>query len=459
MSTDKPGLTASLRGAVVSTLLTRVAVMPLGLIQGILLARLLGPAGLGQYSALLTDFNLVVTVLALGLPGALAILLGERPQRLRALLRLGVIVWAALVVVPALCGIAASLLLPTDAALWSRLLRKPAELRLIAIAVVLQSLRDLLNNLLSGTQQFQAQNWQALGLGLLQLGLIAALAFALGGGASTDGVGRLSPQSAAAIQVLSNALLCVLAGRTLFQVARQHQLWTRAAPPPEDADLRRRALGISLRNLLHIIPDLLLLRIDVYLLQTLLPGGHYQQKLGLYQAGVRVAELIFLLPGTLNSILFAKAAAREDLTRVTLLGAKTSLYLALAALLGMALVGRPALVLLYGARYDGSFLPCLLVLTGCCALCFSSPLAGTLAGDSAYPRSVIIAQVVALAVNVAANLVLIPRYDIVGAALASALAYTVSALIITGAFAARFRVSLGDLLRLESPLRLFHRDS
>ena len=69
---------------------------------------------------------------------------------------------------------------------------------------------------------------------------------------------------------------------------------------------------------------------------------------------------------------------------------------------------------------SADFLLQVLILLGCCTLCFSSPLAGTLAGVGAYPRSVIVAQVVALVVNVVANLILIPRYDIVGAAAASA---------------------------------------
>ena len=254
-------------------------------------------------------------------------------------------------------------------------------------------------------------------------------------------------------------LLVVLGARALFTVARIHKLWTPAgeAVPSEDSGLRGRTLGIALRNLLHIIPDMLLLRIDVYLIQRLLPGGSYQQQLGLYQAGVRVAELVFLVPGTLNSVLFAKAAAREDLTRATLVGAKLSFYLGLLALVGMAVVGRPALLVLYGARFGGSFVPCLLVLLGCCTLCFSSPLAGTLAGVGAYPRSVILAQGVALVVNVVANLILIPRYDIVGAAAASALAYSVSATVITTAFAVRFQVPWRELLRLESPLSLLRR--
>ena len=69
-------------------IVTRAALLPLGLLQGALLARQLQPHGLGRYSALLTDVNLLVTIASLGLPGALSVLLSEDGGRLRPLLRL-----------------------------------------------------------------------------------------------------------------------------------------------------------------------------------------------------------------------------------------------------------------------------------------------------------------------------------------------------------------------------------
>ena len=95
-----------------------------------------------------------------------------------------------------------------------------------------------------------------------------------------------------------------------------------------------------------------------------------------------------------------------------------------------------------------------MVLLGCTALCFSGPLAGTLSGAGGYPRSVIIAQSVALLVNVAANLYLLPRYGVRGAAVASALSYLCSAVLIAVAFARRFGLTAADLLRLEAPQTL-----
>ncbi len=123
----------------------------------------------------------------------------------------------------------------------------------------------------------------------------------------------------------------------------------------------------------------------------------------------------------------------------------------------MVLVGKPWLILFYGSRFASSFVPCLLVLLGCIALSFSGPLAGTLSGASGYPPSVIIAQTSALLTNVGINLWLLPRYGIVGAAAASALAYSVSALLITVAFVRRFQIPLSTLLSPVGPQQIMAR--
>lgn len=419
---------------------SRLAVLPLGLVQGVILARQLQPAGLGRYSAILVDVNLLVTLVSLGLPGALAVLMGERHGRLRALLRFSI---GFLLLCFALPGALLSLLALTLPEAPAALRRLPVEVVLIAALCTMQFFRDVLNSLLSGAQQFQAQNVQALVIGVFQLAVYTGLY-------ATD---RLTPQTALLVQLASHGVLCFMAGQALRRLARDAGLWQEGAEP----GLARRAMSIGWRNFLHIMMGLLLMRVDVKLMEALLPAQTGSSELGLYQVGVRLAEMVLMAPSALNAVLFAKAAAQEDLRMVTVAGAKLSLYLGLACLLGMALVGQPFLTLVYGARFSGSFVPCLLVLAGCCVLCFSSPLAGTVAGDGAYPRILIVAEAVALLTNVGANLYLIPAYGATGAAAASTLAYGVSAAILSGAFAARFGISWRELLRIESPLALVRR--
>lgn len=421
--------------------------LPLGLLQGALLARGLGPSGLGRYSAVLVDVNLLTTLLALGLPGGLAVLVGQaqgNATTTRRLWRYGLWHIALALTVTLGIGLLLGRLLPT----WLGPLvhgRTPLVLVLLGVCVCGQLGRDLHNALLWGGQRFSAQNRLSLLITVAQLAAVVVL-FALH---------RLGVASALVLQALSQwsfSLLFLWRLRNWMRIPSQI-----SQPDSEPTSTVRQLYAISLRNFLHILPDMLLFRIDVYLLEWLLPSASMEHELGLYQAGVRVAELLLMLPGTLNAVLFAKAAAKEDVAEQALLGAKLGLYLGLLGCLAMLLVGKPLLVLFYGSRFAGSFVPCLLVLLGCAALSFSGPLAGTLSGVRGYPPSVILAQSLALLTNVGLNLWLLPRYGIVGAAMASTGAYTVSALCITTAFARHFGIPLKTLLIPVGPKQIWTR--
>lgn len=445
-----PGSAPRLLPTAIAALLTRGVLMPMALLQGALLARGLGPAGLGAYAAALVDVNLLVALLSLGLPGGLAIAAGQaRGQReseptIAALRKLSwrhglVMAGALLVAAPLYAQLAPRLSLP---------LRPPAVLALIVGLVLLQFVRDVHNALLWGGQRFAVQNRINL---LVQLAL-SVLLFVLWR------TGWLQPESALGLQLAAHVLWIVAARSVPPETVAPPSSDLPLSPPPPDAsasDLQARVRAIGLRSYVGVLLDLLLLRIDIYLIEKLVPQAVMAHELGLYQAGVRVAELVLFVPSTLNAVLFAKAAAAEDVALCTLRSAKLSLWLGILALACMWLVGQPLLVLVFGARFAGSFAPCLWVLLGCVMTCFSSPLAGTLSGEHGYPRSILWAQLAALLANVGANVYLLPRYGIVGAAQASALSYALSAGLIAVAFARRYGLSLWTLLWPSWPFTLW----
>lgn len=413
----------------------------MALLQGAILARGLGPEGLGGYSAALVDMTLLTTAASLGLPGGLAVLCSEAkgaPDRARSLRRLALLHGLRALLLVITLGL---ILRTLGGPLYARLLSARGEVVLLLIlgGAAAQYLRDVHNALLWGGQQFSTQNELNLLLTIGQLLATAAL----------WKLRLLTPLAALTLHGISQLVLAVA-----YALGLRSRIAAARHAPPLDAEQHKRLWQISWRNFLHILPDWLLFRIDIYLIQELVDASQRQRDLGLYQAGVRIAEVLLLVPSTLNTVLFAKAAAREDVEKSALLSAKLGLTLGLLACAGMALCGRPLLVLLFGSRYATSFVPCLLVLLGCTALCFSGPLAGTLSGAAGYPRSVVVAQLAALLANVLANLVLLPRLGIVGAAAASALAYFTSAVLITLAFARRFAIPLREIARPISPLRI-----
>ena len=94
--------------------------------------------------------------------------------------------------------------------------------------------------------------------------------------------------------------LCGIPIARVFRFSNKAESFQKT-PEHFDVPSTKRLYGTSLRNFFHILPDMLLLRIDVYLIELFLPPLAMRHQLGLYQAGARVAELILMLPGTLNA--------------------------------------------------------------------------------------------------------------------------------------------------------------
>lgn len=419
----------------------------MGLLQGVLTARALGPEGLGEYSALLVDVNLLTTLLALGLPGGLAVLSGETDRgSLFTLWAHGIRHVFAALLLGSLIGLSLAVLAPS---LLDELLLSRSFPLLLLFCCVGQLGRDMHNALLWGRQRFSTQNRAGLLLSVLQL-LVVSTLYVLG---KLDVLYALTVQTAA---VWGLCIVFLVRLEIPFHRTKQTRSGT---TPSEESNTSstppiRRLYAVSLRNFFHILMDLLLYRIDVYLIALYVPAQTMRHDLGIYQAGVRIGELLLLIPGTLNAVLFAKAAAKESVVEQTLVCSKLSLYFGIAATVAMLVVGKPLLILAYGERFSASFAPCLLILCGTCVLCFSGPLAGSLSGAAGYPKSVIVAQGLALGTNVGVNLVLLPRIGILGAAWASLLAYAVSSVCITAAFARHFSIPLSTLFRPVSVLSL-----
>jgi O-antigen/teichoic acid export membrane protein len=183
---------------------------------------------------------------------------------------------------------------------------------------------------------------------------------------------------------------------------------------------------------------------DTYLLQALVLNSAYP--LGLYSIAVRMAEVIFYVPDSLAPIFLQRVAsstvedADRTLGRVGRLSSLLTILLALA-LVPMAFVGVHVVLPLYE--------PCLpafyVLLPGTVSLSLAKVMSSYLAGRG-RPELISAATMFALVLNVSFNLVLIPRYGIVGASLASLASYSVYATT---------TLLIASRLSRQSPLSLF----
>jgi O-antigen/teichoic acid export membrane protein len=163
-------------------------------------------------------------------------------------------------------------------------------------------------------------------------------------------------------------------------------------------------------------------RLDVYLLAGLLADP--AAPIGYYSVAVTMAQLVMFLPTAVSSLFFPHVAgsSRESADRQVPMLSRVTLLLTT----GMAVLLIPAAIVLirvFLPAFESSLAPLFVILPGVVALSLVEVLGSYVYGVGAQAWSSAI-KIGALVVNAVANLILIPRYGIVGAAASSLISYT-----------------------------------
>ncbi|QHT59922.1 oligosaccharide flippase family protein [Paenibacillus lycopersici] len=200
--------------------------------------------------------------------------------------------------------------------------------------------------------------------------------------------------------------------------------------------------GISYAAALFILQ--LNYRIDVIFLEKL----STVKAVGLYSVGVSMAELIWQLPAALSVVLFSKSAnskSDQEASRraVRLLRMTIPLLLLLGAVIGI--LAHPIINILYGEAFAGSAEALQLLLPGIILMTIVKILQPDLAGRG-YPLYAFWVYIGPLVINIGLNLLLIPRYGIIGAAITSSISYTCGALIFSYVYGKKENITMRNML-------------
>lgn len=163
-------------------------------------------------------------------------------------------------------------------------------------------------------------------------------------------------------------------------------------------------------------------RLDMLILNCFLGPA----KVGIYVVSVKLAELLWHLPNAVGFVIFPKAAASrpEEMNVFTPRVFRITLVLTALGAFCLTLAGRPIINFIFSSIFLDAYVPMLVLLPGVVLLGGAKVLTNEIAGRG-YPHYNSLNSGFALALTVLFDLVLIPRYGVVGAALASSLAYTV----------------------------------
>ncbi|MBI4516439.1 MAG: oligosaccharide flippase family protein [Deltaproteobacteria bacterium] len=371
--------------AALLTFAAQIAQLAAGTINGILVARLLGPAGKGVVALVMLSGSLAVTFGGLGVGMYYGCVAG-RGQFSRAALRSNAILCAAL---------GTFLMTGLGLSLWCAgvLPVTGAELAWVLAPVPFGLVMRNFAGIFQGEGRFGQYNavltamWLVIPLATLSLGLTM-------GGVS----------AALAAWCLGHVVAALLAS------------WLLRGAGVASMDLRllRSALAFGVAVWSVQLVGETNLRFDNYV--AALVGG--AEGAGYYSVAVSITNLLFHLPAAIGTgaLPHLAMASGEEAARLTGMGCRISLWTSAGFALIAALLARPMIRLLFGAEFEPAVVPLLWLLPGVVAYALAHVTTSYFYGQAGRPMLNGLVALISLVLGLAACAVLAPRFGLAGVA-------------------------------------------
>jgi O-antigen/teichoic acid export membrane protein len=405
----------SLGKALTGNVIGRIVQICALLLSAIVLARLLGPGGLGVVAIAAATVRLATIPVEEGaaklcereLAGAIG---KADPAQAIAALKFSTIAALALGIAGA---VAVGLLLPVDPVTRAGQGVGLAALGLLAANVATAALRGVLRGEGQTTWAIKVTNAQSL------LAPALYLIWTLGDTALTP---------AAALWLQAGSKVVFLPGLAIL--VRRYWVLVGVYDPSHGATMRAGWVAESAQFALLGLVTVALAEIGTIMLGYL----STPEQAGLFRIASRaflIASFVAIAAQQAYGPRIAKdwqSGKGAELERPSRIMSVAALAGALASLIGFALVGRPLLVFAFGPEFEAAFLPALVMVIGAVSVSMGavSPRLLKMTGEQ---RIVFRASLLALAVATSLNLLLIPPFGAMGCAVASVVAVTLGRVV------------------------------
>jgi O-antigen/teichoic acid export membrane protein len=232
--------------------------------------------------------------------------------------------------------------------------------------------------------------------------------------------------AAHAITVLS-VLSCYIVSQMLLWLLSEAKISRFQAPAGNAAHSFGAALRFGLRAHVSNVITFLNYRVALYLVSYMLGAA----ATGKYALSIQLAEVLWLISSAASMIVFPESAAHSqsplELQKMIRKIAGSVFQVTFAGGLIAAALSPFAIPLIFGRAYAGSVAPFLILLPGIVIWSYMSVLSNSIAGMG-YQMVNVRSALLCLALNVAGDLLAIPRFGANGAAAASTIAFSVTTL-------------------------------
>jgi O-antigen/teichoic acid export membrane protein len=383
----------------------RIAFMVFQLLNTILVSRLIGPEGFGIYSLVNVNANLLLVFSSMGIPAGI---LFHASSKDLPLFKIEKILWLS-TLVQLVLAIAIEIfhqLIKGSFWIWpsGNVLYGAMGVMFFLAIVITEKYYALYN----GYQKFPLYNLITV---IFNVILFLVLAYMWIGSPTED-------PATIIIVFIGVQLLQTICLILAFSIGKPGNY-----PVIESASAHKKFINYSLYAFLANALFFLVTRVDFWILE------YYKgaTELGWYALSSRIGQLFLVLPGLFAGIVLPSLTAGKigaDKLESMLRILNTLNLLVMAAL---AIVLPWLMPLLFGARFESSILPLLLLLPGIFFLAAQTLLASYFASKG-KPSVNFYSTVIALAIVLVLDFILIPLYGAPGAAFASTVAYAAGTL-------------------------------
>lgn len=380
----------------------------------VLLARFLGPGGNGQFAIALLLPILLTTAISFGVPAANVYYLGRGDVSIFQVLYTNIWIGVTGAGVGVLIG--GILIVFFNEQLFPGL--PQGILWLANLMLPLSLARTLMGSILQGKQDFHAYN--AVVISPIVSTLVIAVPFLW---ILKLGVG--------------SALISWGCGQTLGIITAIFFLKShckREEEQHEGIGYGRRCLKYGFKSYIGSLINIANYRVDIFLVNLLMGPA----SAGIYVVAVQFSERFWMLSQAVSSVLLPRISelhTNEDARKkLTPLVARLINYASLMIAFILLIAIRSIISLLFGEKYDDTANAFVWLLPGAVVFNCSRLLSNDIAARGRPELNIWIAAL-ALIINIAGNLILIPRYGIIGAAIATSSGYFVATITTIAVYA------------------------
>ena len=181
-------------------------------------------------------------------------------------------------------------------------------------------------------------------------------------------------------------------------------------------------------------------RLDVLMLNGQVPDA----QIGVYSIGALLADRMWLIPDAMKGIMLSNLTKGKDVGEVSFV-IRVCNTLCLCIVAGIILLGKPFIDLVFGAEYSGAYQITLILLAGVFPMIYYKIISAYNIGMGKQKVSFVMLTI-SVVLNVIANWLLIPKYGIIGAGVASVVSYLLCAVLFIAYFCKVTGIGIGKML-------------